>query len=341
MSVSIRDIAEALRLSNSTVSKALNNYSDVAPRTRELVMRTALELGYQPSASARNLRRGQTDKIGLFLNTSVDYVVDYLAGILPGAVQTAQGFNKNLIIYTIIDKDPGHLLKVCRGGEIDGVVLFSTHYDKATMETLLAERFPFVVIGREIHDARVSYVVPDYYGGSYAATAHLIGLGHRRIAFTTRPELSTANEAHLQGHLDALRDAGIAPDKQLIVETRLGHRSGMAAGRQLLRLRQRPTAIRAFHDLVALDIIEVIQRSGLSVPEDVSVVGFDGLSAGFKTIPHITTVAQPLARIGERVMEIANLLIEQPHTPPLREMLPVELLLRGSTCAAAETTPSQ
>ena len=210
MTVSIRDIAQTLNLSNATVSKALNGYTDVADATRALVTKTALEMGYQPSASARNLRRGQTDKIGLFLNTAVDYAVDYLSGILPGAVQTAQSFNKNLIIYTFIDHDADHLLKVCRSGEIDGVILFSTHYDSSGMDALLHERFPFVVIGREIPDQRVSYVVPDYYQGSYQATRHLVECGHRRIAFTTRPELTTANEAHLAGHLAALREAGIA-----------------------------------------------------------------------------------------------------------------------------------
>ena len=191
VSVSIRDIVSTMNLSNSTVSKALNGYADVSAATRDLVMQSALELGYQPSASDRNLRRGQTDKIGLFLNTAVEYAVDYLSGILPGAVQTAQGFNKNLIIYTFIDNDPGQLLSVCRTGEIDGVALFSTDYDSAAMETLLNERFPFVVIGREIRDPRVSYVVPDYYAGSYQATRHLIEIGHRRIAFTTHPELTT------------------------------------------------------------------------------------------------------------------------------------------------------
>ena len=336
MTVSIRDIAHALKLSNSTVSKALNGYTDVSDTTRALVMKTALELGYQPSASARNLRRGQTDKIGLFLNTSVDYAVDYLSGILPGAVQTAQGFNKNLIIYTIIDHDPGHLLNVCRTGEIDGVILFSTHYDNVGMGTLLREQFPFVVIGREFRDERVSYVVPDYYGGSYQATRYLIELGHTRIAYTTRPELTTANESHFKGHLDALRDAGIPLDEELVVETRLEPGGAIRAAEQMLQLRPLPTAVRAFHDLIARDMVEVFLRHGLRVPEDVSVLGFDGLRAGFMTIPHITTVAQPLAYIGQRVMEIINKLIEDPAGQPLQEVVPIELVVRGSTSARTE-----
>ncbi|MEL6526758.1 MAG: LacI family DNA-binding transcriptional regulator, partial [Chloroflexota bacterium] len=236
MSVSISDIAKHLKLSNSTVSKALNGYHDVSDKTRERVMQTAHDMGYQPSAAARNLRRGRTDKIGLFLNTSIEYVVDYLSGMIPGAVLTAQNLGMNLLIHTITNNDPQHLLKVCRAGEVDGVVLFSTHYDDATIETLLADKFPFVVMGRAIADPRVSYVVPDYYAGSYEATQYLIQLGHTRIAFTTRPELTTANEARLQGYLDALTDAGIAHDDALIAPTYLVEGSGTKATETFLRL---------------------------------------------------------------------------------------------------------
>ena len=113
------------------------------------------------------------------------------------------------------------MLQVCRAGEIDGVILFSTHYDSHTIETLLAENFPFVVMGRQMPDERVSCVVPDYYDGTLQTMNHLLAQGHRRIALMTRPELTTANEARRRGYLDALAAADITPDEQLIVETRI------------------------------------------------------------------------------------------------------------------------
>lgn len=331
MPTTIYDIAKRLNLSNATVSKALNGYSDVALHTRELVIRTADELGYRPNMAARNLRRGRTDKFGIFLNTSVDYVVDYLSGIFPGAVQTSQRLGKNLLIYTIIENDPEQLLEVCRAGEIDGVILFSTYYDSTTIDTLLDMKFPFVVMGREIKDDRVSYVVPDYYAGAYQAMQYLIDLGHRRIAFTTRPELGTANEAHVQGYVDALATNGIKVDAQLMVETRIEPNSGIEPTKKLLALENRPTAIFAFHDLVALDVMTVLRQHYIRVPEDMSVMGFDGLRAGFMTSPHITTVAQPLQYIGERVIEIINHQFEDHQILPVRETVPVDLVIRGST----------
>lgn len=340
MPTSIYDIAEKLNLSKSTVSKALNGYRDVSIETRERVLQAADAMGYQPSSAARNLRRGRTDKLGLFMNTALEYVADYLSGMIPGAVLTSQGFGKNLLIYNTPDNDkPQHLLSVCRSGEVDGVILFSTHYDQDTLDALIESGFPFVVMGRVIDDARVPYVAPDYYGGSYRATQHLIDLGHRRIAFTTRPDLTTANDARLKGYLDALHDAGIPRDDDLIVPTRIEPRSGEAPTEWLLALDAPPTAIFAFHDLVAVDVIHVLQAHGLCVPDDISVMGFDGLRAGFMTIPHVTTVAQPLAHIGQRVTEIINQRIEDPDAPVVQEVVPVELVVRQSTGPVVKDAP--
>lgn len=331
MSIKIHDIAKHLNLSNSTVSKALNGYHDVSMTTRELVTKTAREMGYQPSAAARNLRRGRTDKIGLFLNTSIEYVVDYLSGIISGAVMTAQSHGKNLLIYTITDNNPNQLLNVCRAGEIDGVILFSTHYDQNTIETLLDENFPFVVMGREIKDERVSYVIPDYYQGSYDAIKYLLELGHRRIAFTTRPELTTANDARLAGYCNALKDAGVDFDDNLICETYIAPDSGIEATQYFMSLQDPPTAIAAFHDLVAVNVINTLLNLGKHIPDDVSVMGFDGLRAGLMTIPQITTMAQRLPVIGERVIDIVHHQIENPEMQAKHETIPVDLVIRQST----------
>lgn len=331
MSTTIHDIAEHLKLSKSTVSKALNGYDDVSVETRELVQQTANRLGYQPTAAARNLRRGRTDKIGLFLNTSIEYVVDYLSGIIPGAVLQSQQFGKNLIIYTMADNDPNALLNACRSGEVDGAILFSTHYNRQMFDALFERNFPFVVMGREIPDERVSYVVPDYYTGSYMAVQHLVELGHRRIAFMTRPELTTANESRLAGYVDALNDAGITFDDSLVVETRIQPDTGIEPTRKLLQLVDKPTAICAFHDLMAVDVIQVLQAQGYQVPDDISVVGFDGLRAGFLTVPHITTMQQPLAFIGQRVVEIIHEKLNQVEERVIQETVDVELIVRGST----------
>ncbi len=331
MSATILDIAQRLNISKSTVSKALNGYPDVSVETRRLVQQTAAELGYQPSAAAISLSRGRTEKIGMFLNTSIDYVISYLSVIIPGAVREANAHGKHLVLYTLAEDDPDYLLQICRSREIDGVILFSSHYDQNTISALLEHRFPFVVMGRRIMDERVPYVVPDYYDGTYRSTQYLIGLGHQRIGFMTRPELATANTEHLNGYLHALAEADLPVDASLIVETKIEPNGGVRPTEQLLALDAPPTAILAFHDLLAADAIGVMRRRGLRVPQDIAVMGFDGLRVGMIVSPRISTVQQPFEQIGERVVEVVCQAIDDPGQAPIQETVPVELVIREST----------
>lgn len=333
MATTITDIAAKLNISKSTVSKALNGYADISVETRELVLRTATELGYQPSAAAISLSRGKTNRIGLFLNTSIDYVIEYLSGIISGAVRTANELGKHLVLYTLTDNDPTYLLQICRSREIDGVILFSTHYDDQTIDLLLDDEFPFVVMGRRILDERVSFVVPDYADGAYQSAKYLIEMGHRRIGYMTRPELGTANDEHFAGYQQALQEADIPLEADLIVETWLQPQSGVEPTQKLLNLPERPTAIMAFHDFLAIDAIQVIQGAGLCVPDDISVMGFDGLRVGLMTSPRITTVQQPFERIGQRVVEIVNMAVDGELLTPIQETIPVEVIVRESSAA--------
>ncbi|MEO0561573.1 MAG: LacI family DNA-binding transcriptional regulator, partial [Chloroflexota bacterium] len=124
MAATIHDIAKRLNVSKSTVSKALNNYPDVAESTRMRVLQVAQELGYQPSAAARSLSLGRTNRFGLFLNTSIDYVLDYLSGVIPSATTQANALGQHLLLYTTADNSPEKLFEVFGTREIDGVVLF-------------------------------------------------------------------------------------------------------------------------------------------------------------------------------------------------------------------------
>ena len=331
MSASITTIAEKLDLSVSTVSKALNEYKDVAPATRALVKQTALELGYQPSFAARSLRKGKTDKIGLFLNTSIEYVIEYLSGIIRGAVLEAESEGKNIVLYTNSADDTESLLRLCRTREIDGIILFSSHYTQATIDELLTEEFPFVVMGKRVLNERVSYVVPDYYDGSVQAIHHLVQQGHKKIAFMTRPQLGITNTERLQGYVDAMHAANLPIVDEYIVETRIVPQGGTEPTRQLLALSSPPTAICTFHDLLALDALQVIRQANLRVPQDIAVVGFDGFRSSLMTVPTLTTIQQPLKEIGQRVTEILLQLINDPHAKPIQETVEVELVTRGSS----------
>ncbi len=330
MSVKIEDISRRLGISVSTVSKALNGYPDVAQDTRERVQAAATELDYHPSAAARNLRRGRTDKIGLLINIPVSFISEYISEIISGSALIAEEHGHNLILYTTAVTNPNELKRICRAREVDGLVLIYEP-SAAAVAVLKTEKMPFVVFGRRCEHPDVSYIAPDNRTGAYELTMHLIEQGHRRIGFTTRPQLGTVSDDRFAGYRDALTVAGIAFEPELVIETAIGPRSGKGALERLLDLPDPPTAMFAFYDLMAIDAAEAAQERGLHIPDDIAIAGFDGLRSSMITSPRITTVQQPLPEMGRQATEILLNRIADNTQQPERRILPVQLKVRGST----------
>ena len=330
MSVTIEDISQKLGISVSTVSKALNDYPDVAPDTRERVKAAAIALDYHPSAAARNLRRGRTDKIGLLINNPISFISEYISEIMSGAALMAEAYNHNLILYTTAVDHPDRLKRICRAREVDGLMLIFEPSDEA-VAVLEKEGMPFVVFGRRSKHPDVSFIAPDNQDGAYNLTLHLIEQGHRRIGFTTRPQLGTVSEDRFAGYRQALEEASLPFDPKLIVETVIEPRSGCRALEALLQLDDPPTALFAFYDLMAVDAAQAAQERHLRIPEDIAIAGFDGLRSSLITTPAITTVEQPLEKMGQQATEILLRHVRDGNTPPERITLPVQLIVRDST----------
>ncbi|MEL7235407.1 MAG: LacI family DNA-binding transcriptional regulator, partial [Chloroflexota bacterium] len=333
MSVTIEDISRKLGISISTISKALNGYTDVSARTRDLVLQTAQEMGYHPNTAARNLRRGRTDKIGIIISESIVYISEYLAEIIPGAALTAEQNDTNLILYTSVDNSIANLTRICRSREVDGMILLWSSEMSSMIDLLELEKMPYIIIGRRSERAGTSYVAPDNFEGAKAITQHLIELGHRRIGFMLRPALGTTNVDRFAGYRAALDNAGLPLIDELVVTTAIEHRSGYHAMNTLLDLLEPPTAVFSFHDVVAVDAMVAVKERGLRVPDDVSITGFDGLRSSLITTPRLTTVRQPLQEIGQRTVSTLLALIEDPSLPPIRERVPVHLEIRESTAS--------
>lgn len=334
MAVSISDISQYLDLSVSTVSKALNGYSDVAAATRQRVLAAADELGYHPSAAARNLRRRRTEKIGLLLSFPVEAISEYVARLITGAMSAAEEVGYNLILYPRQEGFLEQLTRICRGREVDGLLLLTRVGMEQTAATLAEEKMPYVVVGRRVEQPQVSFLSPDDRAGARTVVRHLISLGHSRIGYTTRPQLGITSRDRLDGYRDALEEADLPFDPALIVPTAIEPHSAYWATQQLLDLPNPPTAIFAIHDLVAVDCLQAVRDRNLRVPEDVAIVGFDDWSFSQATRPPLTTVRTPLAEMGERALAALFQMIAQPETAPVRQTLPTELLIRQSTTGA-------
>lgn len=331
MSVTIEQLSRQLNLSVSTVSKALNGYPDVAEETRQRVLAVARDLGYEPSAAARNLRRGRSDKIGFVFNSALPFISDYFAEVIVGAALAAATYGNNIVLYTNEGDSPDSLRQLARNREVDGLILVWNHVPLSITDMLFESGIPFIVLGRRIRHPFASYIAPDNYAGARELMNHLLALGHRRIGFTARPAMGLTHEDRYRAYCDALEEAGIALAPELVVQTEVEPRSGYYAAARLLDLAEPPTAIFAFHDFVAIDAQQAIHDRGLRIPEDIALAGFDGLRISLVTSPPITTVRQPLETIGrESVAALLNLINDENH-PPIQKVLPVELKVREST----------
>lgn len=330
MSVTIEDISNHLNLSVSTVSKALNGYKDVAPKTRERVTLAARDLGYHPNTAARNLRRGRTDKIGLLLNNSIQFVSEYLGEVISGLALTAEEQGSNILLYTAVDERE-KISRICRNREVDGLIVVWSDVTDGTIDLIHDEGIPFVVYGRRVASEDISYVAPDNYKGALDLTRHLIAQGHERIAFTARPELGTTNEDRFTGYKDALAEAGLPLRDEYIIQTRIEPNSGYKAMTEILALPVLPTALFAIYDLVAVDAMRCAQDHGLKIPSDMAIAGFDGLLPSVMTQPNITTVRQPLREMAQQAMDMLLTQISSSSQEAAHITYPIELMVREST----------
>jgi len=287
-------------------------------------------MDYHPSAAARNLRRGRTDKVGLLINNPISFLSEYISEVMAGAALSAEQHGHNLVLYTTAVTNPGELKRICRARDVDGLILIFEPSD-AAISVLQQEGMPFVIFGRRINRPDVSFVATDNEDGAYQLTRHLISLGHQRIGFTTRPELGTVSEDRFAGYRRALEEAGISLESELIVETAVQPGSGRQAMEYFLELPYKPTALFAFYDLMAADAAQVAQEHGLHIPQDIAIAGFDGLRSSLISTPQITTVQQSLTEMGQQATSILLSQRENKTHPPEQIILPVKLLLREST----------
>jgi DNA-binding LacI/PurR family transcriptional regulator len=331
MPVTIQDIAQQLGIAASTVSKALNDYSDVSEATRKRVQAAARELGYHPSAAAQSLRRRKTRKIGLVVNYPIGFIGEYLSRLMIGVALAAEREGYHIVLYTPIADPLDQLTRICRAREVDGLLLLWGDLTSENLTIMQTENIPFVVVARRVDEYEVPFVVGDNKGGALELTRHLLSLGHRRIGFTSWDTERTTNLDRLAGYKQALTEANIPFDDDLVVSITREPENRYAAMNTLLDLPEPPTAVFAFHDYVAIQALQAATDRGLRVPEDVAIAGFDGMYSSLITSPPLTTVKHPVREIGQRAVEIVLEQIANTEILPCQAILPVELVPRQST----------
>ena len=335
----ITDVADAAGVSIKTVSRVFNNEPNVRPLTRDRVLAAATELDYHPNVAARSLAGRRSFLIGLaYENPSPNYVVD----LQTGALDRLHGERYRLLVLPFADAATasGKMQAIARASGLDGVVLAPPLCDDAaTVAELEACGLPYARIAPTSGGSHAPDVAMDDRSAARAVIDHLAGLGHKRIGIVRGHVTHASAAARLEGYRAGLEAHGLTVEPELESQGAYTFLSGYEAGRQLLALEDRPTAIFASNDDMAAGVLNAAYEAGVAVPGDLSVVGFDDSNIASVVWPRLTTIHQPIRDMAREATGALLALIEDEEVPPHR-MLPYQLVVRGSTGPARSEADS-
>lgn len=331
--VTIRDVASNAGVSHQTVSRVINESERVSPETRARVLSAIDELGYRPNEIARIMARGRTHTLACLSPNLTDYT---FASIIEGAEIEARQHGYFLLSASAPDEDTFALLveQLIERRRTDGLMVINPYTDQRFRHVPKDVRM--VYLGAQPRDEQVDSVSLDDEGAGHCATQHLLHLGHRRIVSITGPVCEDCSQDRQNGYLQALRQAGITPDPNLVVEGDWSATSGYTAVRSLLEHRVAFSAIFAQNDRMAVGAIRALREANLCVPQDVSIIGFDDMPLASYFDPPLTTMRQDTFRLGRQAAGLLLNAVENPTLETQRLLLPAELVMRNSTSQYVE-----
>jgi LacI family transcriptional regulator len=340
LKVTLNDVAKKAKVSMSTASQAINNIHSarINNKTRDLVIKTAEELGYRANRIAQSLANGKTGIIGLAISGfvtplfSTSFFSELIRGVGIGLEES--GYNL-LLLHVKKEAEPDQLYRETIGtGLLDGIMLEGNFIKDEFVLRLEEEKFPYVLIGRELIQKEINYIKLDYFGGSSQSVKHLIKLGHSRIGFIGGTKIKTMTNMveREKGYFHELKENGIKPIPDFIVRCdNLTYDEGYKSMQKILKNHLKPTAIIAGHDSLAIGAMNAIKENGFRIPEDIAVIGFDDTPESLMVTPRLTTVKFPLFDLGRTGADMLNkILSKEGSNIKEQQVLPTQLIVRES-----------
>jgi LacI family transcriptional regulator len=330
MNVTIKDIARRLDISYATVSRALNDRYGVHPKTKEKILAMAQEINYLPNAIARGLVKQHTETIGLVIP---DITNPFFPEVARGIEDRAEekGYSVFLCNTNWEQEREAKYLSLLREKRVDGIILAPVSNKSPLDREFDDKALPLVFVSEVRRGMGKSYVAIDNVHGGYIATRHLIHKGYRRIGFFGATEDELTSEERYHGYTKALKEVGLKERKKFVRFGDYGTNTGNRLITDMIRKGDYPDAVFAVNDLFALSVMQGIRESGLNIPGDIAIIGFDDIP--FASFPEIqlTTIAQPKYQMGRIA---ADLLLEQIHeksgSKKKEIILETELIERGT-----------
>jgi LacI family transcriptional regulator len=335
MPITIRDLAKKLNLSITTVSRALDGYSDVAENTRSQVIRVAQEMGYAPSSAARQLRRGRADAIGYILPTSSPRFSDpFYSDFLAGLCDEAAEHQIDLIVSSSppeSDLEKAMYQRWFQSVRMDGIILNRIRLQDWRINYLLENKVPFATLGWIPSHQGYPYILVNERGGFERLVMYLATKGHKRLAYIGAPSNLIIQVERLAGYRQGLEHSGISYDEKLVLESNLTEEGGYSAAKKLFILSDPPSAILGCNDLTAMGILKAAKEFGFQIGKNLAVAGYDGIRETEFTDPPLTTLRQPTYEIARRLATTLISITRGNHDISPRIVIEPELILRAST----------
>jgi LacI family transcriptional regulator len=332
----INDVAMASGVSIGTVSTVLNNAPrPVRPETRQRVLAAAKRLNYHPNAMASGLVRRRMDTIGVLSGVfaAVDVVSDnYASGVLQGILSVAQESDFHVTLFTKFWEDSAHSAAAYRDKRTDGILVIAPDVDSDMIQVLSSFGLTLVTISALPVDGIASVDVDNSLGAAMAAE-YLLDLGHTRIAHIAGNAAQLSARERMDAFAAKMNERGIKLDDHYLVSAKYSGETVDEAVRQLMSLPKPPTAIFGGNDAIARRIVGAVEQMGYRVPDDLSVIGFDDSPAAKAREPHLSTIHQPLAEVGECAAKLLIELINGKTRPAKRHLFKPTLVVRATTSA--------
>ena len=327
--VTLKDIGKEVGVSATTVSRALNNKSDISYEVKQKIKEVAERLGYSPNALARSLKAKKTSSIGVLI---ADIADSFFAPIVKGIENTAREMG-----YSIILCDTGEeyeqeklALQMMLEKRVDGLLITPSQTEYGDILELKRKKIPFVLVGRHFDLVESDYVITDDIKGAFSATDYLIKKGHKKILFINGPNYISSAKERLVGYKRALQEHAILLDKSLVKEGALKMEDGYRIMKEILSAGTKFTAVFAYCDFVVLGIMQALEEGKLKIPGDIAIVGYDDVAfARFLQVP-LTTVHIPKYELGKEAMKLLKKKIEGEIQETQSVVLETKLVIRKS-----------
>lgn len=329
MKFNIKDVAKRAGVSISTVSRVINDSKVVRPETHVKVMKAIEELGYKPNAIARSLKVKNTKTIGILIP---DISYNFYPEVVRGVEDIANMYSYNIFLCnTDMEEDKViQYFEVMAEKQVDGIVFMGNMVSEELAAKIKLYDIPTVLIGADY--GQLPSITIDHVAASKALVNYLIKKGHEKIALITGKMVDPiVGTARLAGYKKAMMEANLTIKDEYIVEGGHRYKSGYVCAQQLLSLEDKPTAIFAASDELAFGAIRVAMENGISIPDELAVVGFNNIDMAGKIFPALTTIAQPMYEMGAIGMRVLTKILNEDGPEQNKIVLDFSLIERETT----------